>query len=184
MKEGGRHYKISDDEKKILQLCRSRLAGQIFDSCPCYLWVNAGLGAIGSAIESFLPRIMLQITFVIFALLVQLLRMLQGNESRPIEFWKHWEGGGGGGGGKEVEVLRKRQLYIYSPRDKLCDVVKLEELIATRRVRGTDVTAIRFDDSDHVVHLRKRPKEYTAALLAFCGLAKNFKKVGNTGEEA
>jgi len=91
---------------------------------------------------------------------------LECRRSRTVEYWAHWEGQE-----KEGTFRNVKELYIYSPLDQLCDVNKLEQLIAIRRQRISQVTAVRFEDTDHVTHLRKRPAEYAAACLAFCGLA-------------
>lgn len=175
---------MSDAHKEVLRLTKASLGGLIFDSCPCYLWVSVGLRAIGLAMSNSVARILLQMVFAIVVPVDSLLRVLLGRPLRPIEFWKHWEAPQGDArrslaSDAKIEsiererktVVSTKQLYIYTPKDRLCDSVKLEQLIATRRSLGVDVTAVRFEDSDHVVHLRKHPIDYSKALLTFCHLA-------------
>lgn len=66
--------------------------------------------------------------------------------------------------------LGPRALFLYSADDPLCDPAKLEQLIASRRQPSgsvADVAAVRWERSQHVAHLLKHYKEYTAALFGF-----------------
>ena len=58
-------------------------------------------------------------------------------------------------------------LYLYSADDPLCDVAKLESLLAARKQAGADVRSVRWETSQHVGHLRSHPQEYSEALLQF-----------------
>ena len=53
--------KLTQDDKDVLALVRARLAGKIFDSSPCYLWLSVGVRAIGTAIPGLVPRYLLQV---------------------------------------------------------------------------------------------------------------------------
>jgi len=60
-------------------------------------------------------------------------------------------------------------LYIYSQSDAITQAEKLEELIAARQ-KTTPTTILqvcKFEDSQHVLHYRKYPKEYQAAVDNF-----------------
>lgn len=63
--------------------------------------------------------------------------------------------------------LGRRSLYLYSRDDPLCLPDKLDELIAARRAAGADVAAVAWERSQHVGHLLKHYKQYTAALFSF-----------------
>ena len=179
---------VSDAHKEVLLLVKTSLTGLIFDSCPCFLSIRVGVRAIGQAVRNSVGRILLQAVFAASASFSGLLCVLLGRPERPIEFWKHWEAPPGESDARRARaseasaqiestdrererIVYTKQLYIYTPKDQLCDSVKLEELIAARRSLGVDVTAVRFEDSDHVVHLRKHPIDYSKALLSFCNLA-------------
>ena len=62
--------------------------------------------------------------------------------------------------------LCPRQAFVYSTSDRLTDCEKLEDLIEERKKRGIDVTTVlKFEDSDHVMHMRKHPKEYQEKII-------------------
>ncbi len=63
--------------------------------------------------------------------------------------------------------LGRRSLYLFSDDDPLCLPDKLEQLIADRKAAGADVQEVRWKRSQHVGHLLKHYKEYTAALFGF-----------------
>lgn len=63
--------------------------------------------------------------------------------------------------------LGRRSLYLFSDDDPLCLPDKLEQLIAARRAAGAEVQEVRWERSQHVGHLLKHYKEYTAALFGF-----------------
>ena len=56
--------------------------------------------------------------------------------------------------------LCTRQAFVYSSMDALTDSTKVDEFIEERKKRGVAVRVLKFDDSDHVLHLRKYPREY------------------------
>jgi hypothetical protein len=59
-------------------------------------------------------------------------------------------------------TLCTKQAFIYSPADVITDTVKLEELIAARRKKNEHTEVKCFEDSPHVLHLRKHPSAYKA----------------------
>ena len=54
-------HKLTQEDKDVLALIRGSLAGKIFDSAPCYLWLNVGFRAIGTAVPGLIPRYLLQV---------------------------------------------------------------------------------------------------------------------------
>ena len=57
--------RLSGEDEDVLALVKSSLAGHIFDSCPCYLWLSTGFRAIGTAVPGLVPRYLLQASFVL-----------------------------------------------------------------------------------------------------------------------
>ena len=60
---------------------------------------------------------------------------------------------------------------VCSVDDRLCDVVELEKLIAEKRRRGQRVEAVRWEQSQHVTHLRLHTAEYRSAVLRWLDAA-------------
>ena len=54
----------------------------------------------------------------------------------------------------------QRQVVVYSTIDKLTGPKKVEEFTDERNGRGIDVTVVKFDDTDHVLHKKDNPTEY------------------------
>ena len=63
----------------------------------------------------------------------------------------------------------RRELYLYSDSDPLCDSGKVAELVRERRagVRGCDATEVRWVESRHCTHLIDKRDEYIEALTGF-----------------
>ena len=146
-----------------LLLVGSRLKGQIYDSAPAFPHAKSALMAMGSAISNPVIRQLFQVAFLLRVLLDHLrmvLRYILGYgwfDSRQ-EFWKHLA----------THSLCLNQAYVYSTRDEIADVSYLEDLIAIRKqLPGSRVTVLKFDDSDHVQHLRTHEREYRNMINSF-----------------
>ena len=63
--------------------------------------------------------------------------------------------------------LCQRQVVVYSTIDKLTDPKKVEEFIVGRNERGIDVTVVKFDDTDHVLHMKDHPIEYQEGVVDY-----------------
>ena len=139
-----------------LLLVGSRLKGQIYDSAPAFPHAKSALLAMGSAISNPVIRQLLQVAFLLRVVLSHLRMVLKyilgyGWFDPRQEFWRHLATSG----------LCLNQAYVYSTRDKITDVSYLEDLIAIRKqLPGSRVTVTKFDDSDHVQHLRTHEREY------------------------
>jgi hypothetical protein len=73
-------------------------------------------------------------------------------------------------------------LFFYSADDPLCDVVKLEELIADKRRRGQRVTARRWEESEHCGHFKRHKERYSQLLLAFLDRVGGWEELNEQGE--
>jgi len=140
----------NDNDNADLILVADRLAKRGFevaDSAPTFLHDDV----YASALEQAIPNqpLLLGMSKSLLWLSLKFNRML-GRESVQNEFWKNMI----------TSNLCKRQAFIYSVADKLTDSKKIDELIETRKERGVEIISVRFDDSDHVLHMRKYPKEY------------------------
>jgi len=140
----------NDNDNADLILVADRLATRGFevaDSAPAFLHDNVYARALEQAIPNQPLLLVMSKSLLWFAF--KLSQML-GRESVQNEFWKNMI----------TSNLCERQAFIYSVADKLTDSKKIDELIETRKERGVEIISARFDDSDHVMHMRKYPKEY------------------------
>lgn len=63
--------------------------------------------------------------------------------------------------------LKVPELYIYSLDDSVTPSNKLREFAESRKEAGVNVTVVEFEGSDHVMHFRNYPKEYSNAIEEF-----------------
>lgn len=59
------------------------------------------------------------------------------------------------------------QMYMYSRSDKIIKHSDIEEVIAYRRAAGRDVSAICWENSEHVAHFRLHQEAYTEQCYIF-----------------
>ena len=59
------------------------------------------------------------------------------------------------------------QLYLYSKEDPIAPYKDIVEFIKYQKAVGADVKSKMWDDSDHVAHFRKYPKEYENLVVSF-----------------
>lgn len=127
-------------------LCAGGLAGCAFDSAPCYLHAATGVRAVTEGQPLWLKPLL--------ALAFALVSLPAGACVRGA-FWRAFERAPGG----------RRELFVYSQVDPLCDDAKVAELVRTRReVAGARAVGINFKDSLHVQHMRKYADRYRHAL--------------------
>lgn len=127
---------------------------QIFDSCPAYLHIQSGLRGVASAVQQPVLRIMIQAVFLLYIAVNVMLSFLSGRDFRPQEHWKHVQN----------QTICLRQAFVYSASDHITDHMEIDKLIEYRQAKwNVKILAIKkFDDSPHVMHFRKYPKEYVA----------------------
>jgi hypothetical protein len=152
---------VTDTQMACALQIKQRLVAEIHDSCPCYMSVPSGLEAISASFGSNAAvRLLLQGGFLVSVVAGAAWSALRGEPSAPEAYWircQEWPS-------------RVRQLFIYSPLDRLCDVSKVEEHAATLEANGVEVHRLRFEDTDHVAHYRKHPEAYAEACFRHCGV--------------
>lgn len=56
------------------------------------------------------------------------------------------------------------RLYIYSVSDKICPWEEIESHAAEAEERGSAVRRVKFDESSHVAHVKRYPREHWQAV--------------------
>eukprot|EP00565_Helicotheca_tamesis_P008245 CAMPEP_0185735590 /NCGR_PEP_ID=MMETSP1171-20130828/25696_1 /TAXON_ID=374046 /ORGANISM="Helicotheca tamensis, Strain CCMP826" /LENGTH=221 /DNA_ID=CAMNT_0028405953 /DNA_START=168 /DNA_END=833 /DNA_ORIENTATION=+ len=127
---------------------------EILDSAPAYPHATTLYDVIETASPNKALGIIFKALFSVFYLINAIMIACGRGDNVEKVFW-----------GNMIESdLCSRQVYIYSTIDKLTDYVKLEELIEARKKRGVEVIVQKFNDSDHVLHMRKHPNIYEEVL--------------------
>lgn len=148
----------SVEEKEDFKLVAERMKTEgceIADSSPVYMHTSSALGAIDVAVPSLPARITSKASFLYHVAKTNFAAKLAKKDIDAVKFWKNMQN----------NALCTRQAFIYSTKDHLTDPEKLESLIDERKKRGGKVSVLKFDDSDHVMHLKKHPKEYVGFLI-------------------
>jgi hypothetical protein len=142
----------ADDVQDILLVskCLATRGFEVVDSAPAYITIPSAQHAIDAAIPNVLIRFLIKSALLLSYLIHGFIVSLQGRIDPPQEFWNRMIS----------SELCSRQAFIYSSCDKVTDAAKVEELIEKRRARGVDITVTKFDQSQHVMHLRHYPNEY------------------------
>lgn len=151
MKNGNEDSSLYAD----LNLVVSRLKSSGFvvcDSAPAYLSVQSAMAAIDSSISNMLVRICVKVVMRLIIAFHDFAEKYLDIASPREKFWAN----------AIDSNLCERQAFLYSSNDALTDHEKIDELIEERKKRGINVIFHKFEDSDHVMHLRKYPKEYNS----------------------
>lgn len=133
--------------------------GEIFDSSPAFPDLTTASRAIASSVPNVLLSLLFQ-TFLAFFVFVESQRELLSADCcykpKTKQLWDHVMN----------RSIAPRAAYVYSTADTITNHEKLEELIAHRSAttRAENILVLKFHDSDHVLHLRKHPKEYEALI--------------------
>ena len=130
---------------------------EISDSAPAYLHDDV----IYRALETAFPNKVMQSIFrSLMYLAIKAHACIEKSNETSVsiqeEYWNNMI----------KSKLCLRQVFIYSTKDKITDWTKIDELIEERRENhGIEIFCIqKFEDSDHVLHLQKHPKEYIRVL--------------------
>ena len=148
---------FSDLDKAV-----SERGGIVFDSSPAFMSIATGAKVISLGMSP-IPRAIVTCLFYVAAAVMALGSILTtgGLEAVPPRvFWKNVRLAPGG----------RRELYLFSDTDQLCDANKVAELIEERRqdtARDCRITEVRWKDSRHCAHLIDKREEYVAALTTF-----------------
>lgn len=139
---------------------------EIFDSAPVYL----DDATFSKAILASLPnnnnnnnRVIAYVVFLFcypYLRVLGLIAVLKGQDDYMKKYWAHY---------MYSRSYSSVSAYIYSTADTIASSDKLDELVATRQqaIKGgatTKVVVRRFDDSQHVQHLRLHKAEYVAVI--------------------
>mmetsp|Transcript_20778 Transcript_20778/g.31193 ORF Transcript_20778/g.31193 Transcript_20778/m.31193 type:complete len:304 (-) Transcript_20778:356-1267(-) len=125
---------------------------EVVDSAPAYLHESALFDAIDHAMPNPYEKIFTKLLLLVWNVLRDITRTIQRKDTIEVEFWRNM-----------IESdLCLRQIYIYSVKDNITDSTKIDELIEERKKFKPDrnIISAKFEDSDHVMHLRRYPKEY------------------------
>jgi hypothetical protein len=140
-----------------------QLSGVMFDSAPVYPCIQSIVNAHADAFG--MSRWLKTTTRVVFTVWIYLrytrhllMFMSLANTDGEI-FWRRMS-----------EAPPRRELYLYSDNDGMTDHVKQTELIGIREEAGAEVTAVKFEASEHVLHLVHAPTKYKDALMNFMDL--------------
>lgn len=123
---------------------------EVIDSAPASMEFSTGFRAIDAAITNIFPRFLAKFVFAFWFIVFYPISILRGTNPVDVDFWNNMT---------ELDLC-SRQAFIYSKKDRISDYNKIDNLIAQRRKRGIEVVAQRFEESDHVMHLRKYPEQY------------------------
>eukprot|EP00227_Mantoniella_beaufortii_P017671 CAMPEP_0197586068 /NCGR_PEP_ID=MMETSP1326-20131121/8172_1 /TAXON_ID=1155430 /ORGANISM="Genus nov. species nov., Strain RCC2288" /LENGTH=222 /DNA_ID=CAMNT_0043150659 /DNA_START=252 /DNA_END=920 /DNA_ORIENTATION=- len=145
------------------------VSGTIFDSCPAFMSPQAGAKVISlgmGPVYGFITR-----TIFYTARLLLTAATVLGTGSQDALVWRvFWR--------SVREAPPRRELYLYSDSDPLCEAAKVAELVAERRgmagrVKGVaraEVTEVRWATSRHCTHLLDQRDEYMLAWKVFMKL--------------
>lgn len=123
---------------------------EISDSAPAYLYREASFNALETGVSNAAVKGLFKCLLVLFYDGRRLWNNCRKQDQEEVKFWKSMI----------QNDLCSRQAFIYSVNDKMTNSVKVDEFIEERKGRGVQVFCLKFDDSDHVLHLRKYPDEY------------------------
>lgn len=132
--------------------------GEIFDSSPAFPDLTTASRAIASSVPNVLLSFLFQTALAFLAFVESQRELLSADCYKPKtkQLWNHVMN----------RSITPRAAYVYSTADNITNHEKLEELIAHRSVAigAENILVQKFHDSDHVLHLRKHPKEYAALI--------------------
>ena len=146
------------DDVEDLKIISQRLQTngyEVLDSAPAYIDEFLAFKVVDESVPNFPLRFIIKSLLVIKYVVNKVPNLLFGKEFISHVIWNNMI---------ESELCQ-RQAFVYSTIDKLTDSKKLDEFIEIRQKRGIDVTVLKFDDSDHVMHMRKHPEEYREKIL-------------------
>lgn len=146
------------EEDEYLQFINTRLKTrgfEVLDSAPAYVYDDTARRVIDSSVRSLFLRNSLKILISITIVLMKTSAFILKKENAAQVFWRNM---------LESNLCR-RQAFVYSSIDKLTDAKKLSDFVEARRKHGIEIIVVKFDDSDHVLHMKKHPKEYKEQIV-------------------
>eukprot|EP00177_Eucheuma_denticulatum_P003475 GFKZ01006279.1.p1 GENE.GFKZ01006279.1~~GFKZ01006279.1.p1 ORF type:complete len:307 (-),score=50.68 GFKZ01006279.1:681-1601(-) len=144
---------VKADDEQIVKTIKDAMAAVVFDSSPCFMHIMNGARAINEGLR--VPEGLFRwLVCLLFAALVSLQSIFVLN--LPKCFWN---------GVRSADFMCPEQ-YLYSAKDHLLDVDRLEALIEERRQMGREIRAFRVEDAEHVMILRSCREKYTEKIRA------------------
>ena len=149
-----------EQDSEDLMLLNERLKGrghEVLDSAPAFIDHSNSYRAIDTSVPNLPLRIFFKgLLFLSFKGYVLVAFLKKGRKTENLVFWNDML----------ESDLCPRQAFVYSTTGRLTDSKKVDEYIDERKKRGIDVTTVlQFEDSDHVMHMRKHPKEYQEKII-------------------
>lgn len=150
---GGYRDMIKADDEPVVKTVKDSIAAVVFDSGPCYMYIHSGVKAIsdGLMIPHGILRWLLHLMFATLCVLQGIFVI-----NYPLFFWN---------GVRNADFLCPEQ-YLYSAKDPLVDVLKLDALIEERKQKGRNIRVFKVDDADHVKLLRSHSEKYKKTIQA------------------
>lgn len=153
---------ISENDANDLITVSNRLQNgfEVLDSSPSYLDLH-DTGRFYKVLDKSIPLLPIRVLskgllFLTIHFMILWSHVAQKERVDKL-FWKNMI---------ESELC-PRQLFVYSTKDELTDSKKVDELIELRKKRGIELTAVKFEDSDHVLHMKEHPKEYNEKIINY-----------------
>ena len=143
------HHQDAEDLKAISKRLKTK-GFEVLDSAPAYLYESTAYRVVDSSVPTLPLKLILKCLVYITILITKTASYVRKRERADNIFWKNML----------ESDLCQRQAFIYSTIDVMTDSEKLDEFIEARKKQGIDVTVLKFDDSNHVLHMKKHPKEY------------------------
>lgn len=141
---------LNIDDLKLVANRLQQTGCEIADSAPVYMHVGSAMHAITTAVPSLPLQLLVKTLFLASVTLKRCASYIAQKDSEPVMFWNNMI----------KSELCPRQAFIYSSADELTDAAKLDDLIILRKERGVKVSVLKFDDTNHVLHYKKYPKQY------------------------
>ena len=155
---GGMLYRHISGLLSTPSFSKLNVVGCIFDSCP----TEKGLVACGKAVLSmqginiFLRYAMALLLMGFFFFRILFYRLLN-KEDTALDYWDFMN----------TEQVKWPSLYLYSKADTIVNYRHVQSVIAERRRLGANISEVCWQDSIHVSHLAKHPREYSDRCLRF-----------------
>lgn len=146
-----RNRNDKDVEEWKLIAERIKLGAEIFDSAPAFPDFSTLRAAMLASTQNSLLGEALFLLAILFYYASSVFTMAQGKERWDQRYWAHWE---------TCTSYAGTQIFIYSTADTITKSSKLDDLVRKREKLGGNVIVKRFEDSQHVQHMRMHQLEY------------------------
>lgn len=153
------HMKDKKDSEDLTFLSkRLKTKGyEVLDSAPVYLHDDVAYKVMDASVSNLPLRVVLKGLVFLTSSTLKISSWICREVRTDVLFWNNML----------ESDLCQRQVVVYSTIDKLTDPKKVEEFIVERNERGIDVTVVKFDDTDHVLHMKDHPIEYQEGVVDY-----------------